>query len=105
MTEDEMAAFQKIQYDYHVRAFGEEIARINFLPYQERRRLVGEMYDHARRHGYRPEKANFDEEADSMELSHIVVEDPGKQLAVFNEFIEQGLRIGEQGRVVPGDLS
>lgn len=61
MTEDERAAFQKIQYDYHVRAFGEEMARINFLPYQERRRLIGEMYDHARRNGYRSERATLDE--------------------------------------------
>ena len=38
-------------YDFHVRAFGEEMARVNFLPLAERRRYVGEMVDHAIRKG------------------------------------------------------
>jgi hypothetical protein len=41
----------KVMRDFHVRAFGEEMARINFLPLDERRRAVGEMVDHARRKG------------------------------------------------------
>lgn len=34
-------------YDFHVRAFGEELARVNFLPLAKRRRYVREMVDHA----------------------------------------------------------
>jgi hypothetical protein len=38
-------------YDFHVRAFGEEMARVNFLPLNQRRRYIGEMVDQARRKG------------------------------------------------------
>jgi hypothetical protein len=34
-------------YAVHVRAFGEEMARVNFLPLAQRRRYVAEMADHA----------------------------------------------------------
>lgn len=37
--------------DFHVRAFGEELARINFLPEKKRKAAVAEMIDHARRKG------------------------------------------------------
>ena len=43
-------------YDFHVRAFGEEMARVNFLPLAERRRYVGEMVDHAIRKGVKFKK-------------------------------------------------
>ena len=43
-------------YDFHVRAFGEEMARVNFLPPNERRRCVAEMADHALRKGVKLEK-------------------------------------------------
>ena len=42
---------RKVEYDFHVRAFGEEMGRINFLPEAERKRELGEMIDHARRKG------------------------------------------------------
>jgi hypothetical protein len=32
-------------YDFHVRAFGEELARVNFQPLAKRRQYVGEMLD------------------------------------------------------------
>ncbi len=38
-------------WDFHVRAFGEELARINFLPEKKRKAAVAEMIDHARRKG------------------------------------------------------
>jgi hypothetical protein len=38
-------------YDFHVRAFGEELARVNFQPLAKRRRYVGEMVNHALRKG------------------------------------------------------
>jgi len=39
---------RRIMRDFHVRAFGEELARINFLPEKRRRQAVAEMIDHAR---------------------------------------------------------
>ncbi len=42
---------KRVEYDIHVRAFGEEMARVNFLPLAERRRYVAEMVDHAVRKG------------------------------------------------------
>jgi hypothetical protein len=41
----------KIMRDYHARAFGEELARINFLPEKRRKQAVAEMIDHARSKG------------------------------------------------------
>jgi len=41
----------KILREFHVRAFGEEMARINFLPERQRKQAVAEMIDHARRKG------------------------------------------------------
>ena len=43
-------------YAYHVRAFGEEMARVNFLPLKQRRRYVAQMVDHALRKGVKFEK-------------------------------------------------
>ena len=43
-------------YDFHVRAFGEEMARVNFLPLAERRRYVADMVDHAVRKGVKFDK-------------------------------------------------
>jgi len=48
--------FQDLQYRFQERTFGEEWARINALPFEERRRQVAEIIDAARRHGYREEK-------------------------------------------------
>ncbi len=42
---------KKIERDFHVRAFGEELARINFLPEKRRKQAVAEMIDHARSKG------------------------------------------------------
>lgn len=42
---------RKIMRDFHIRAFGEELARINFLPEKRRKAAVAEMIDHARRKG------------------------------------------------------
>lgn len=43
-------------YDFHVCAFGEEMARVNHLPLAARRRYVGEMVDHAVQMGVKPAK-------------------------------------------------
>ena len=43
-------------YDFHVRAFGEEMARVNYLPLAARRRYIGQMVDHATRNGVKSDK-------------------------------------------------
>jgi hypothetical protein len=43
-------------YDFHVRAFGEEMARVNLLPLAARRRYIGEMVDHAVEKGVKSSK-------------------------------------------------
>jgi len=45
-----------VAYDFHIRAFGKEMARVNFLPLAERRRHVAEMVDHALRKGVKFDK-------------------------------------------------
>ena len=47
---------RKAIYDFHVRAFGEEMARVNHLPLAARRRYIGEMVDHAIRKGVKSNK-------------------------------------------------
>lgn len=42
---------RRIMREFHVRAFGEELARINFLPEKRRRQAVAEMIDPARSKG------------------------------------------------------
>ena len=44
-------SLRRIMRDFHVRAFGEELARINFLPEKRRKQAVAEMIDHARSKG------------------------------------------------------
>ena len=56
------AARRKIRaalYDFHVRAFGEEMARINFLPLKNRRAAIAAMVDHARAKGVKFEKPSL----------------------------------------------
>jgi hypothetical protein len=43
-------------FDFHVRAFGEELARVNFQPLAKRRQYVAEMVDHAIRKGVKFER-------------------------------------------------
>lgn len=43
--------WRRIERDFHVRAFGEELARINFLPEKRRKAAVAEMIDYARSKG------------------------------------------------------
>jgi hypothetical protein len=48
--------FRQAVYDFHVRAFGEEMARVNHLPLAARRRYIGEMVDHAVAKGVKSDK-------------------------------------------------
>ncbi|MGO9200921.1 MAG: hypothetical protein ACLQM8_10335 [Limisphaerales bacterium] len=56
LAADVLDHLNRVDYDFHVRAFGEEMARVNFLPLAERRRYVAEMVDHALRKGVKFDK-------------------------------------------------
>lgn len=56
LTPDLREFIRRAAYAFHVRAFGEEMARVNFLPSDQRKKYVGEMADHARRKGVPFEK-------------------------------------------------
>ena len=58
LTPEILAHLKQVEYDFHVRAFGEEMARVNFLPTEERMRYLYDMIDHATAHG-----VNFDHPA------------------------------------------
>lgn len=47
---------ERLEYEFHVRAFGEEMARIHFLPLEERRQALWEIQEMARSHGVSVEK-------------------------------------------------
>ena len=51
LTPAQRRRWRKVMRDFHVRAFGEEMARINFLPEKRRKAAVAEMIDHARSKG------------------------------------------------------
>jgi len=51
LSESQKKRMRKVMRDFHVRAFGEELARINFLPEKRRKQAVAEMIDHARSKG------------------------------------------------------
>ena len=51
MTAAQKRHWRKVEWDFHVRAFGEEMARINFLPEKKRKAAVAEMIDYARSKG------------------------------------------------------
>jgi hypothetical protein len=53
LTAAQRRRLRRILRDYHVRVFGEELARINFLPEKDRKRAVAEMIDYARSKGVR----------------------------------------------------
>ena len=56
LSEQARRRFRELQYEFHLRAFGEEMARINFLPLEERREEVAEIYDHAKARGVKFDK-------------------------------------------------
>ena len=56
LTDEVRDHLRRVGYAFHVRAFGEEMARVNFMPLAERRRYIAEMMDHAMRKGVKFEK-------------------------------------------------
>lgn len=46
----------QVEYEFQVRAFGEEMARVNSLPLEQRRAYIHDMIDFARSKGVEFEK-------------------------------------------------
>jgi len=54
---EKLARIRQIERDFHVRAFGEELARVNLdMTKEERLRYLDWMRETARRHGVKPDK-------------------------------------------------
>ena len=47
LTPEVREFIRQVEYDFHVREFGEEMARVNFLPLEERKAYIHDMIDHA----------------------------------------------------------
>ncbi len=56
LTPEVEKRLREIEYEYQVRVFGEEMARVNFLPLEQRKAYIHDMIDHARRKGVKFEK-------------------------------------------------
>jgi hypothetical protein len=72
-TKEQLARFREIERDFHVRAFGEELARVNLdLTIEERLRYLAWMRETARRHGVKtgrshPADSVFPDESESRQ--------------------------------------
>jgi len=56
LSPEALVRVEAAEYEFHVAAFGEEMARVNFLPLAQRKLYVREMQDHARRNGVAVER-------------------------------------------------
>lgn len=57
LSREKLARLREIEREFHVRAFGEELARVNLdLTKAERHRYLAWMRETARRHGVKPER-------------------------------------------------
>ncbi len=68
-SQEQLARLRKIERDFHERAFGEELARVNLdLTIEERHNYLAWMRELARRHGVPPGRSTFryDEPADQF---------------------------------------
>ena len=59
LSRDKLARLREIERDFHVRAFGEELARINLdMTEKERLDYIDWMRENARRHGVPPQPSH-----------------------------------------------
>ena len=56
LTPETLADLRDVEYRFHVRAFGEEMARVNFLPLEQRKQYLYDILDYARRPGVKSDK-------------------------------------------------
>ena len=61
-SKEQLARIREIERDFHVRAFGEELARVNLdMTIEERHRYLEWMRETARKHGVPPAARRFEE--------------------------------------------
>jgi hypothetical protein len=58
-TKDKQHALHEIAVEFHQRAFGEEMARVNFLPVAERRKYLARVRARAAKKRHRREENVF----------------------------------------------
>ena len=56
LTPETLAYLPDVEYRFHVRAFGEEMARVKFMPLEQRKQYLYDILDHARRKGVKSDK-------------------------------------------------
>jgi hypothetical protein len=56
LTPETLAFLREVEYRFHVRVFGEEMARVNFMPLEQRKQYLCDMADDARRKGVKIER-------------------------------------------------
>ena len=57
LSHEKLARVREIEREFHVRAFGEELARVNLdMTKEERHRYIDWMRETARKNGVKPEK-------------------------------------------------
>ena len=67
-SKEQLARIQEIQRNFHVRAFGEELARVNLdMTVEERHRYLDWMRELARQNGVPRERGAFDLEQHLVE--------------------------------------
>jgi len=72
LSREKLARIREIERDFHVRAIGEELARVNLVMTKEQRhRYIDWMRETARKHGVKPEKKfPYDEQWSPNESSY-----------------------------------
>ncbi len=56
LTPEVKEFLKELSYKFQVRVFGEEMARVNALPLEERKAYIHDMIDHARSKGVKFDK-------------------------------------------------
>ncbi len=70
-SKEKLARLREIERDFHVRAFGEELARVNLdLTIEERHRYLEWMRELARKNGVPPAPRPFEAEEKSVGSGH-----------------------------------
>jgi hypothetical protein len=61
MSKEQLARIREIERDFHVRAFGEELAHVNLdMTIEERHKYLDWMREMARRNGVPPTRGAFE---------------------------------------------
>jgi len=68
-SKEQLARIRQIERDFHVRAFGEELARVNLeMTIEERHQYLADMRELAEKHGVPPTRSAFRIEEEDLDL-------------------------------------